>query len=334
MRLFVPLAIAQLLFIIVILSMPIQSRSASVVRHVAKTVLGTSIIADDASLDTPTNTPTPTDGASSTSNQPQNTPTDTPTPVVIDTTGQSIDTNQPDQVTLSPEPATQSGQVDNSSRQTSTPDSNDQSLLQNTLQTEMQQNATPTATQTDEANLTPIPTDQQANVSSNTPLPIDNANQDVSSDTNQSSDITSNIANSDVLLDPQSVITNTSSINAAIVNDVTNQDVAVNNDQSPEQKVVSLQTFVKDNVVSINNQITRNNFSSTALLSQQLNKQLDTLSTDLATLPLQSKGQAESKIRSLCSKAAVALRTEAMVVPEDLEQDIITNEAKCYNLSL
>lgn len=337
---FMSLIIVQVFLTLIILSISPQSKSAFVVRHAAKTVLGISTIADDTSDVTPTNiptdTPTPTDDTStvqtqssdSTEAQPQDTLTNTPAP--SNTTIQSTDNSQADQNILTPT----TNDSNTSNLQPAIQDNTDQSLLQDTSSTNTQEDISPTNTQSDEANLARIPTDQQMNLSVGIPTPFDISSQDSTSDTAESIDIMNPSTNNAVLLDPQSVIISTSSVNDAVVSNVTSQDTAINNDSSSEQKVSDLQTFVKDNVTSINNQIIHNNFASTALLSQQLSNQLDQLSANISKLPPISQNQAVSKVYMLCNKANTALKIEAMVVPEDLKQDFIMNQAKCHNLSL
>lgn len=362
MQLLSALIALQVLVATILLNTSADSKQALLFRHTVKQVLGASIIADDT-VPTPidqsvstggsdTTTPTPdssqqTDTSTTTIDQQITPPPqDSVTPIPGDSSLQSPDQNaqvtqtplqdntentQSSNTTINQDTSSQNINANNSASsspnlqdqiQTSPTSNPDQSLLQIVTPTETA-SAEPTIT---EEQITPT---AQATDTGNNP---GNSLDTSVSDTAMPNAVSSNLLSSPTTLtivNPDSVIANPQEIDTEVVHTTQQQDQVLQQPHTQQQEENTLLSFAKNSVITINNSLGHDDLSTTSYLTQRLNDQIDKSEQNLEKSPPSRYNSERQALRTFCKQADLALKTEQLSVPEDMEEDVIIARAKC-----
>lgn len=367
------LIIVQLLIAGITLNTSLRSKQASVLRHTAKQVLGTSIIADDT-LPSPGQTQSSDQSTQSSSDQTQSDASQStapsgdvsnntgkqstdqqqqPQPTQDNTSGSqstaSIDqnnTNQPSgqnvtpqensrlqqQLTITPSPSDQSNNIISpqittyQQNQITQLQNSDQSLLQDVSPTEI-----PSAQQKiNNDQISPVPTLPEP-VLDNKSTIGDSMSVNTAMPNTDTSGALSTAANN-IVTNPDSVLANPQQVDENTMQKAQQENHVLATSQTPQDKVNTLVSFAKDKVINIETSLKQTDYSTTSFLTQRLNDQLDQTVQALSTVPQGQSNKAKQYLQAFCNKADLALKTEQISVPEDLEQDVIIARGKCLEL--
>lgn len=313
MQLFTIVLAIQIFFAAIILNTSANSSPAKTIRHSLKQVLGISsfLVQDntsDSTSDQPTDTLTPD----------QNQPTDTP--ILTDQSQSPTDTPTPSQSdlqiispteapTLSPDETSLVNTSDNattpapSGELTPSPTSTD--------------NITETATSTTDATNTLIPTPENQ----------DTGIVDTSTTTTNlsSSPLNNAVVNSDT------AISTPSDISTDSIQQAHQQDVEIHNASNPQQKTQTLLQAAKENVISVTDTIQQNNYSTEAFLTERITDEVSSAITNAQAQTTQQKSTL-NEVKLFCKQADLTLKTQQLLVPQDLEQDIEITRGLCNNI--
>jgi len=177
--------------------------------------------------------------------------------------------------------------------------------------TESQPTAQPSEVQPTEMQTTPTPEGQiesqqtAANMSNNQQVPVVDdtaitANDTVSSTETITSDVTSQAERNDKIIDSAT---------------------------SPDEKSADILTSEQEDTSLLKTSIQNNNFSSASFLTQRLITNLQTLQSTLPSTTNQSALQ--NQLTTFCDQNDSQLRTQQLVVPENMEQDIEIARSLC-----
>lgn len=276
----------------IILNTSSNSSPAKSVRHSIKQVLGSSLLAQDA---TPTDTPTP-DQPTDTPTPDQTQPTDTPIPTEQPTDTPAVaDTPTPDQI-----------------QPTDTP----------TLPPTEDISPTPTQEQNTPSPIdTIIPSIDQISPTSTS-----------ESDTIPTSDSSLPPQINAVIINPSDVLTNTDNINQSAINISNRQDEALALAVTPQEKTNLLISSAQNNVQEITTNLVSNDFTTTSFLTQRLVGELTQTQQVVQAAPAINQNQLQQEAKAFCQKVDFSLKTQQLQVPEELEQDIEIARGTCLNI--
>ncbi|MCL5438594.1 MAG: hypothetical protein M1268_01245 [Patescibacteria group bacterium] len=299
----------QFLIIILLAGTSIKSQQAQIARHSLKQVLGARYIAQEVQPEnpppdqtSPPDTTQPQQTQNSDSNAPNTTP-DAPT-----NTGNSQEQTQPspsDQTT----PTTQSVQ-----QPSDQPLQTDETSLIN-------QNPTPIEGQS--AQITPPPiitVEQQTSDSQQRNM------QEIVDTTSENN--ASSLINLPVI-DFEATIAEPKTIDTAIIDKVDQEDKQLQETKDPQRQTETLINFAKNKTVDLNRTISKNDFSTTSFLIQRLSDQIDKAQENLQQMDIIKRTLVEKQLKIFCKQADLGLKTEQLIVPEELEQDFEIARGSC-----
>lgn len=321
MRLFAVIAVMQIIIAGLVLHTSVNSSSAKIARSSIKQVLGTSLIADDSvPTDTPADQPTDTSVPDQqTTSNPTNTPVSdqvTP-PQVTDqpTTDQSVtaptDTPIPSSSDISNIIPTDTPMPSLPADETGLTNSSDTSVPAPSGE------MTPTSASSDTPTIetvntvTPTPENQDASV-------VDTVN------------LTDNTAPVDsAIVNPDTAVSNLSDIGNQTIQQAQQQDSEISASQPPQQQTQMLLQSAKENVITINDVVQQNAYATESFLAQRVT---DEISKAIATSQNAPSAKTLSDVQLFCKQADLSLRTEQLLVPQDLEQDIEIARGLCNSI--
>lgn len=325
MQLLIVLLIVQILFAGTILNTSTNSKQAVVVRHTLKKVLGAStfLAQDDSSPDQ-----SPSDQSTSPSNdqgQPTTQPNDS-----SQTTPPSEQTPPRDQITTAPaeqttEPIPTAAPTPAKTFDVNSQQNPSQNSTSNSPDTSLLEEVTPTAFPSAEP---------QSELISPSPTSSENASTfpDTTALTATSPDLINSSA-SVAVTDPSSLIANPQQIDETVMQKAKEEDQVLAQPHTPQQAATTLISFAKDKVIGIDTSLKTNDFATSSFLTQRLNEQLDQATQAVNNVSSPQTVQAKQSLQAFCKQADLALKTEQISVPEDLEQDVIIVRGKCLDIT-
>lgn len=326
------LLVTQLVFGAVVLNASPNSHQATQIRHVVRQVLGSSVIADDTSVtDTGSDTPTPDQ-----SSNPSDTSAPQPT---VDETSSIPDNPASDQLSPTPQDTPADQQMSDSEITPSpTPSAIDEMDTTPTpTDTSSQDQITPIVTPDQNAipssSLTEIPTGEvtpeDTNLSPQPTLSEDNGQQTSTVTPNTDNANMLDTSSSVAVTNQDSLIANPQEISDSATQTAKQEDLTLTPSQAPQQKENNLITFAGNNIASLDNSLRQNDFSTSSFLTQRLSDQIDQTQQVLHTVSQADYTADKEKLAAFCKQADLTLKTQQLVVPEDMEQDIVIARAKC-----
>lgn len=297
--------------------------------EVKQKVLGVSLIAQENTDTTSTDTSTSTLPSSSDNSPPpasENSPpaqssSDQPTqsPSASSSNDQSNQTSTiPD--STSPSNGQTSSSTQTSSGSESTTTSSDQSIFSI-------YSTTPEPEQTNPNSNSAQPTEAPAN---NQPPPTTPEAQGQSSLANPP--LETSVSQTESILNPTDLLNSPDAINSKSVEEIKSEATQLEQAKTPQEETKLLINFSVDKVKDITNFIKKDDFTSTNFASQRLNEDLNQAVTNLQNLPPKDKTQLQNQLRSFCQQADFVLRSSELSVPEQAEQDLEINRGICLNI--
>ncbi len=92
--------------------------------------------------------------------------------------------------------------------------------------------------------------------------------------------------------------------------------------------------FSNEKVDDIENSVIAQDFSTVEFVTQRLNDQIDTFVENFSSLPPEEKLQLEEKFKKFSDEADTRLRSQQLVVPEGLEQDMEITRGKILSIDI
>lgn len=135
------------------------------------------------------------------------------------------------------------------------------------------------------------------------------------------------------VLDQNDLLNTPENINTQSIDEAEKEEDTISQTTDPEDQTKLLINFAVDKVKDINNFIETDDFASTNFASQRLNAQIDKAMENLANLTPAKAKQLQKQLANFCSQADYILKTVELSVPEDAEQDIEINRAKCMDIT-
>lgn len=316
---FLPLVVVfQLILSSVLISIP-NLRS-----HSSSQVLGTQLAQTDSSTNTDTTTPTTDNSSSTDSTNTQN----NPSPADQGSASQNSTDNTVQPTDQSPTPSN-TDQLESPSPEETTPPTTT-SDTENA--TSIENPASPTPGSPSEQS-SPFPTDSSS--PQTTPEITPNPSSSPAPTGNPGDQGTQTPALSEqvmTVLDPASVVSNPT-VDQNVEQQLQNQNQAVLQAVTPEAKTaVSINSGQQDLGV-INNALKKDQFSDVSVVTQDLGQHIDQSLGAINQTPPQQSGALRQNLVSFCTQTDAALRSAEEMVPEELEQDIEINRAKCLNIT-
>ncbi len=294
---------AQFFIIILLIGTSIQSGQARIARHSVKQVLGARYLAQEV--------------------LPENLP--------LDQTIQP-ETVQPDQAPSNPDNntsgATLYGPQETGSFQDQTQIAPDQTTSQSIQQPPEQPlqvdevsiiNQNPTPTEDQSAQITPSPsiTSVEEQTRENQQETVDTALESNSSPENLPE------------INSKTAVEELEKIDVVAANKAEQEDRQLQEAKDPQQQTEALINFAKDKVVDINQKISGNDFSTVSFLIQRFSDQIDKAQDNLGQINIVAQAQVQKKLKTFCKQADLGLKTQQLIVPEDIEQDFEIARGLC-----
>lgn len=193
-------------------------------------------------------------------------------------------------------------------------------------------------------NETAQPTDAESQTSSEQPTSIETTIQPTnpqvgneSSQTNQETEtvptpIESYPNQTASVLDPNDLLNSVENINQQSIDEAKKEEDQISQTADPADQTKLLINFAADKVKDVNNSIKNDDFASTNFASQRFNEQIDQAVDNLQNLPPEKSRQLQKQLVNFCSQTDYVLKTAELSVPEEAEQDLEINRAKCLSL--
>jgi len=170
------------------------------------------------------------------------------------------------------------------------------------------------------ANITPpsdtIPIDNSSSIAQPEPTPTEQDQKN----TADVSELTPPVA-PDVTT-PELTITDVARIDAEVIEKVRIEDTQLSDAQTPEAKTDLLINFANESVDDVNTSLEKNNFSGVNFLVQRLDDQITNALSQLEQAAPDQQPALQAKIQKFSQVADSEIRTQQLVVPEELEQDM------------
>ncbi len=134
------------------------------------------------------------------------------------------------------------------------------------------------------------------------------------------------------VLNPSDFLNSQESINQQAIDEAKTEDEQIRQVSDPGEQTKLLISFAVDKVKDINNSIKNDDFASTNFASQRFDADIDRAVANLQNLPPDQSKQLKKQLINFCTQADFILRSAELSVPEEVEQDLEINRAKCLNI--
>lgn len=135
------------------------------------------------------------------------------------------------------------------------------------------------------------------------------------------------------ITNPTEVLANPEAISPQSVAEVSKEEQKLNQTTDPAAQTKVLLDFSKDKVADINNFIKSDDQASVNFASQRFDQQLTRISDNLNNLSGDKAKSLRSQVADFCRQTDLSLKSAQLMVPEEAEQDLEINRARCLNLS-
>ncbi len=135
------------------------------------------------------------------------------------------------------------------------------------------------------------------------------------------------------VLNPSDVLNSMEEISQQSQQEVAKEEQQINQTTDIADQTKLLINFSIDKIKDINDSIKSDDFATTNFASQRFNYNLDRAINNLQNLPVAQAKLLQKQLTNLCNQADFILKSAELSVPEEAEQDLEINRAKCLNLS-
>lgn len=140
-----------------------------------------------------------------------------------------------------------------------------------------------------------------------------------------------NPSDTSAVINPDSVINSTDDISQETVNDVEDEEDTIEKTTDGLAQNQILVNITNNNVLGISKKIDGSDWSNVNFTLQRLNDTLTRASSN-GKLTDQQKTVVNARLATLCNVSDPILRASSLIVPEDLQQDVEINQAKCLEI--
>lgn len=134
------------------------------------------------------------------------------------------------------------------------------------------------------------------------------------------------------VLNPQEVLNSLEALSPQAIDEAKKEEAQISQTTDPSDQTKLLINFTADKVKDISTSIKNDDFSSTNFASQRFNENIDRAYDNLQKLPPAQSLQLQRQLAGFCAQADFVLRSAELSVPEEVEQDLEINRAKCLSL--
>lgn len=134
------------------------------------------------------------------------------------------------------------------------------------------------------------------------------------------------------VLNPGDLLNSPEAINQQSLDEAKKEDELIGKTGDPAEQTKLLISFAVDKVKDINNSIKNDDFASTNFASQRFDADIEKAVANLQNLPPNESKQLKKQLTNFCTQADFILRSAELSVPEEAQQDLEINRAKCINI--
>ncbi len=309
--------VAQLIFSLLIVNL--SPNTLTPIKHDMRNVLGVQIT-QETTIPTDQPTPPPESNSQPVAGAPENPPPpeSTPAPTTQETPSSSQPSASPQtpEATSIPEPTQATPLFATQPEPSSTPATNQQPTNTQPEFTQQMNNLNQII------EVSPVPT--EAASPSPSAAPPNLANEQLQQ----------TISQTQAVLNPEELTSSPESINPKSVDEAKKEEETLNQITDPKKQTAQLIINSVDKIKDINENIIKADFSTANFASQRFNDQINRALDNLQSLPTSQANLLKSQVITFCNQADLILRNAQLSVPEDLEQDLEINRAKCLETQL
>ncbi len=135
------------------------------------------------------------------------------------------------------------------------------------------------------------------------------------------------------VLNPTDLLNSAEEVSKQSIDEAKTEESKITEMKDPVEQSKVLVDFATDKVRDISTFIKSDDFASTNFASQRFNDHLDRVVDNINNLPPEKARKVTKQLTNFCNQADSILRSAQLSVPEEEEQDIEINRAKCLEFT-